>query len=868
MPDNGGKRNNDKSDAAQAGRDIVLDFFNLILIVVLVAFFFLDIILRGQVFFAGDIMNVYTPWQQYNQEALAAGRMPLWCDDFFMGFPLFAESQGALFYPPTRLVYFFIKGAQAFSYDVLLHFLLAAWFQYFFARSLRLAPWASLLSAVAFAFSGLLLSLPINFTIFRSIVWIPLIFTFVTLGARRGSMVFPLLAAVAIVCQMMGGSLQVTGITFLALIPYVFFLVLSPGHGKQADAVPILQFVLMVMLTFGLYAFQLLPTWELMQYAWRGGQGWEVASAFSFPPEHFIDTIMPTFFGSYADGTMLPVRPTANFFPYVGLVPLLLLVPSLGAKKRGVFILFLLVVLFLALAVGKYGPIYPAVYSTVPFFDKFRAPDRFWMIAVFAGTVLAGFGLERLVNDVESGKKGFNPSAAGLLTTLLILAILFVLGALYTPFVRSIWNSGLDALAGMFLGPGRPGLDPLVYQKWQGSVAMAALHALGVVTVFHLALSLFGYRGRGGVLAGAILLIAIADLYFMSFNVPALRTTGEEFFTQSPRSAQVLMRDGEPNRFYSFLKQYYARELFEFDLEDDSIWYNGGGSNNVDDYYALREALSPNIFMHWGLTSSNGFASLFLARYFELEGAANQQLLPFLEGADFERDEVDAWADQTLLVDLMASRYVLTPIPFVDTDRFSLIDDGPMRIYRNRKALPRAWIARPQAVLGESRDAIQRLGLADINPTRQLILDPIPSDPRTFPDGADGEATARIRPIGGVQGAGARGGAVIDEQVLIEVSTPQPAYLVLADTFYPGWCAEVNAVPVDTIYRAFGYFRAIEIPPGDNLVRFYYRPQSFRTGLTLTLVTVGVFVLILLVQLIFFAKQPPRGTAGGSKSRD
>jgi len=126
---------------------VISDLFSLILIFGFVGLFFFDVLLKGQIFFAGDIMNVYSPWQKYNHQALISGRLPLWTDDFFTGFPLFAESQGALFYLPTRLIYFFVPVVHAFSFDVVLHFVLAGWFQYFFARTLRLSPWASLLSA-------------------------------------------------------------------------------------------------------------------------------------------------------------------------------------------------------------------------------------------------------------------------------------------------------------------------------------------------------------------------------------------------------------------------------------------------------------------------------------------------------------------------------------------------------------------------------------------------------------------------------------------------------------------------------------------------------------------------------------------------
>jgi len=894
------KKSDVKNDKAvkkeQPAVDFVQDIFNLVFLLLLVLLFFIEVILNKQIFFAGDIMNVYTPWQAYNQEALTIGRIPLWSDDFFMGFPLFAESQGALFYPPTRLIYAFTSDSHSFSYDVLLHFLMAGCFQYFFARTLKLKPSASLLSAVAFMFSGMLMSLPINFTIFRSLIWIPLIFTFLTLGARRKSLVFPLLAALALVMQMMAGSVPITGITILALVPYVFFLILSPGKDKseKTDLVPLLQLILCVGLAFGLYAFQLLPTLELSPISWRGASGgWETASSFSFPPIHLIDFLLPTFYGSWADGTMMPVMPTANFFPYFGLAPLLLILPGVFSKKRGSIVLLILAVLFFLLALGKYGLIYEAIYSTVPFFDKFRAPDRFLFIFVFASSILAGYGLQGLMEEFELDKPKISTASMTIIGTVLAFATLFVAAAVFLPDIGTVWASIVQSVMGPAVDNMGASLTHFNSDGWTAHLAKIVLHALAVLTLFHFAVALFGKKGRTGAMATAIILIVVADLYFMSFQVPALRTTDKAFFTEPPSTARYMMADGAPNRFYTFLHVDYARSVFDFDQLTgndprrlDTVWYNGGGSNNVDDYMALREGLSPNIAMHWGLTSSSGFASLFLDRYLDLEGISATQLRPLEQNISLQHifQENDAgqfsptgWSNRTLMVDLMASNYIVTPAELVDSGHFELKHEGDVNVYRNLRALPRAWVILPQAVMLENEGSLRRLHGMDIvsdpeNPGMNkvrlvddpidalstVILKPLPANPITYETPPAQSPTARILPIGGAQGAMKRGGEIPDEQVLIEVNTPQPGYLILADTEYPGWVAEIDGVRVDTIYRAYGYFRAIEIPAGEHIVRFYYKPLSFRVGVNLSITTLFTYILLLFVQVFYFNKAKPK----------
>jgi hypothetical protein len=71
------------------------------------------------------------------------------------------------------------------------------------------------------------------------------------------------------------------------------------------------------------------------------------------------------------------------------------------------------------------------------------------------------------------------------------------------------------------------------------------------------------------------------------------------------------------------------------------------------------------------------------------------------------------------------------------------------------------------------------------------------------------------------------------EQVSLEARVAAPALLVLTDTFFPGWTATVDGVPV-TIHRADHAFRGVELSPGSHRVEFRYRPRSVVVGLTIS----------------------------------
>ena len=81
--------------------------------------------------------------------------------------------------------------------------------------------------------------------------------------------------------------------------------------------------------------------------------------------------------------------------------------------------------------------------------------------------------------------------------------------------------------------------------------------------------------------------------------------------------------------------------------------------------------------------------------------------------------------------------------------------------------------------------------------------------------------------------------------IKIQVMSPQPGFLVLTDTYYPGWNAYINGTKVD-IFRANYAFRAIKIDPGNHYIEFKYEPISVYLGGIISLISLLIFLGILL----------------------
>ena len=68
-----------------------------------------------------------------------------------------------------------------------------------------------------------------------------------------------------------------------------------------------------------------------------------------------------------------------------------------------------------------------------------------------------------------------------------------------------------------------------------------------------------------------------------------------------------------------------------------------------------------------------------------------------------------------------------------------------------------------------------------------------------------------------------------DTEVRLDVQAKAAGHVVLLDTFYPGWHAEVDGRE-RPIRAADLAFRAVAVPPGRHTVRFFYRPTSVIAG--------------------------------------
>jgi hypothetical protein len=68
------------------------------------------------------------------------------------------------------------------------------------------------------------------------------------------------------------------------------------------------------------------------------------------------------------------------------------------------------------------------------------------------------------------------------------------------------------------------------------------------------------------------------------------------------------------------------------------------------------------------------------------------------------------------------------------------------------------------------------------------------------------------------------------ERIVIEALSNRAGYLLLQDTYYPGWKAYVDGDPTDVLRTDLGV-RAVELPAGSHQIVFEYAPASLKIGI-------------------------------------
>lgn len=629
------------------------------------------------------------------------------------------------------------------------------------------------------------------------------------------------LASVAVATMV--GALADSG-AFFALTGVAFFIWLnrnklgSPRFWKQAvlgTAVTILlcsQIALSFIpsLTSGLKSQDLPGTGPA-----SSEQNWEWHTQWSFAPEEVLELFAPGFFG-WQTGDALDAywgrvgrsagwekthQGFRNFRidnPTTGTAVTALALVGLCVSWRrrrlpgvspdeelcrlGKFFTWLGVVTLL-ISFGKYLPGYRLIFETVPGFQAWRNPNKFFFLTSFCAVYLAGLGAQAIYNALT----GSGTEDAGRWVRSVAKGWWAVAGALLVgSFLVVVFRRDL------YLQVADEGLSPEQTASIVAGMLESMLHGAFFWACWGgLALAALKWPPRRIITGAVWVTLSIAEMWGVASNYisyfdyrqmlapnPMLGRVIEEQQKDVFRF-KMIVTDQLLNSFYFFQIPYHR--IHSIDIP--------ASSRTPDDYDRYFREMQADPVKMWELGN---------VRYVLAQSPVAEQILGAV-GTNRLQSVVD------YMVNPVGSGYTISEAP----------PNTPGSYYR---------------LLGVKNP----MARAEVIPQIRVVSDPNELFAVLKNDKTDLRSTMLVLASSGVDVPAGRTpakkmGAKIREysanRIVVDAHADQPAYLLLNDKYDPDWKVSVNGKP-GRIFRANFIVRGVEIPAGNSEVVFTYELDS------------------------------------------
>jgi hypothetical protein len=417
----------------------------------------------------------------------ATGHMPQWNPFLFGGHPVFTGF-GDLFYPSAwlRLV---LPTAIAMNVAFVVHYVLAGMFLYWLLRLLSVSWLGAVTGATAYQLSGVVVSLmsPGHDGKLFVTAMLPLMLIGLVLAMRHRRPEGHALLGLAVGLALLSPQYQMTQYALVASGVMTLYL----AFGEPIGLTPRERWLGVagaaggVVLGFGISMIQVLPFFHSIPYGTRAeSAGYAWSTSYAMPWSHVPELLFSGFTGRYE--TYWGPNSIKLHSEYLGLPVLALAAVGVGSSRRRlVWWLGGIALLFLLVSLGGATPFYRLWYALVPYVKKTRAPGMALYVVAFAVSTLAALGVERL--ERGEGKRAMQVAlAAAGLTALLAGAGIF--GSIAAALAGAGQHDASAAQTGITAGAlgsaiGLGVLATIVLTFLRGRLQPAAFAILLVLTV-------------------------------------------------------------------------------------------------------------------------------------------------------------------------------------------------------------------------------------------------------------------------------------------------------------------------------------------------------------------------------------------------
>lgn len=676
--------------------------------------------------FASDLMNDRYPVRVELERALKLNQLPLWTPLIYTGFPLQANPESGITYPVNIILFKIFSPARALNLSILLKFLLAALFMFYYLRALGIDRPSSLFASIAFSWCGFFVGHLKHLNMHDAGIWVPLILLLIEKYHADRKAYWLCLVSAVLGLQILGGHPQISYYTVLFIAVYFLWRELPGKTGWKQKLVTAGHLIAVVAVGVGAGMVQLLPGLELVGLSERGGG---VSYQFANQYPYYLPDLL-TFVYPYINGD--PGRASYSVpgifwedYGYVGLLPLFFafwaIIATIRHDRRTRFFAAALGLSGI-LMLGDQAFLFKILFYTIPGMNFFRFSTRFILFVDLALAVLAAIGLAHCLKK------------------------------------RARWAYAL------------------------------------------------------------VIILTIADLHIMQRRQNPVVDRGK--WEEIPATARILQQDTSLFRVFSIgsiesHKTAYARAR--------------GWEGDLTPYIYQREVLQPSSNMLYGISSADGYINLVPSHLIRMWGSEKQR------GVIQQTARLASDGQSLLVTDAFFNllqafnvKYLVSIWPINHHELKLLGVNFGVFLYQYEKSRPRVFLV-PEAIHLEDGAAEAMLAQGRIDLSRFVVIsEPVPGH------GAIDRAAADVGTVN-VTSYG-------PDRIELEIMASRDAWLVLSDSYYPGWDVLVDGDEA-RIFRANLCVRALPVAEGTHSVVFRYEPRTFKTGFVITLCSFLIIAL-------------------------
>jgi hypothetical protein len=741
--------------------------------------------------FLCDAVMQYYPYKVLTRKGLSKGILNYWDQYVMGGYPRYAETMGAHF-DITNIILLCASMPTAYHLQIILQLLIAGLGMFLLLRFYKVSEFIAILFSVVYMLNSMFITWLLHRWIVASFCWVPFIILMLCKYYDTKKTYFLILSSIFLAFSYLGGSFQtsvfVTFILFTFNASFFLFTVKDNSIGRLLK-IPFIVF----SVGFGLSAIMWFPSLEM--YLLNICEKSYLGSAFYQNP--FLKRILSlplllTFFIPELAGSVrafsLSRIINISIFDFNGFVGFL---PNLFGVW-GAFFLWkrrLIIRPFIILMfLGLAIPLFTPLSKYLYF--------RFFMVFIFGLIIVGAVAFNTFIKD-QSCRKDFGKWYKYVaMIFCLIVAGVVLLNICFSFYHEYSYTRATEYLKAnihhaQFVGGNAEWFFSRIVKTFEHFTITSPTMYLPFFCVSGVLIFLFYFlKGR---LKAKIMLIGLGVITFIQLFI----------FSRS----WLPMIDSDKYPLYA------PTQELEF-LRKDSDNYR------VLVHYdrIVSQPIFPaNILSMYKIADLSGYESIFPETIINLRSKGDYG---------------------SRLLGLLNVKYLLVAkdIQLQDSN-FILVYSGVVNIYKNLKWLSRAFLAYRYKVVPDDNAALKIIRKKDFDGS-VVIFETPPIRKMDF-SGEDIKNSVNFL-------------IVENNMIKIRVETEKWGYLVLADTYYPGWRVFVNGKKSE-IMKANYIMRAVTVPPGINEVVFRFDPFSFKVGMWTSIIT--FFLCAIIITMHFIRRQ-------------